>query len=199
VLSNIVSAPGVTGATITWTTNEVADTQVEYGVTAAYGQSTTLNAALSTGHSQALSGLTSGQLYHYRVKSKDAAGNLATSADQTFTTLTAPDTTPPVISGVNAAGITQTSATITWTTDDLSTSRVDFSASPTGPWTSVTIGSLVTAHSVPVAGLIPGTSYYYFVTSANGSGLVSSSLTQTFNTGAIPNPAPNAPRGLRVR
>jgi hypothetical protein len=33
-----------------------------------------------------ISGLLASQLYHYRVKSKDAAGNLATSGDYTFTT-----------------------------------------------------------------------------------------------------------------
>src|SRR5262249_26637191 len=74
------------GATITWTTNENSDTQVEYGSTTAYGQSTTLSSALATAHSQGLSGLTAGTLYHYRVKSRDAAGNLAVSGDFTFTT-----------------------------------------------------------------------------------------------------------------
>jgi hypothetical protein len=33
-----------------------------------------------------LSGLTPSTLYHYRVRSKDAAGNLAVSSDQSFTT-----------------------------------------------------------------------------------------------------------------
>ena len=60
---------------------------MEYGTTTSYGSSTTLNATLSTSHSQSLSGLTGSTLYHYRVKSKDAAGNLATSSDYTFTTL----------------------------------------------------------------------------------------------------------------
>jgi hypothetical protein len=85
---NAVSASGITSAasTITWTTNEASDTQVEYGLTTAYGFSTTLNPTLVTSHSQALSGLTANSLYHYRVKSKDAAGNLQTSADFTFTT-----------------------------------------------------------------------------------------------------------------
>ncbi len=76
-----------TSATITWVTDEPADTQVEYGLTTSYGRSTTLNTNLVTFHSQALSGLTANTLYHYRVKSKDAAGNLAVSADSTFTTL----------------------------------------------------------------------------------------------------------------
>src|SRR6266540_3266041 len=86
-ISNVAAA-GVTtsGATITWTTNENSDSQVEYGTTTAYGQSTALNPAPVTAHSRGLSGLTSGTLYHYRVRSRDAAGNLAVSGDFTFTT-----------------------------------------------------------------------------------------------------------------
>lgn len=77
---------GGSSATITWTTNENADTQIEYGATTAYGSETTLNPTLSTNHSQVISGLTSNTLYHYRVKSKDASNNIAVSADYTFTT-----------------------------------------------------------------------------------------------------------------
>ncbi len=75
-----------TGATITWTTNESSDSQVEYGTTTSYGSTTSLDATLVTSHSVNMSGLNANTLYHYRVKSKDAAGNLANSADQTFTT-----------------------------------------------------------------------------------------------------------------
>jgi RHS repeat-associated protein len=39
-----------------------------------------------TAHSQVLSGLEAGKLYHYQVKSRDAAGNLTVSGDFTFTT-----------------------------------------------------------------------------------------------------------------
>lgn len=44
-----------------------------------------------TSHSVPITGLTTNTLYHYRVKSKDAASNLATSTDNTFTTATAAD------------------------------------------------------------------------------------------------------------
>ncbi|TSC72820.1 MAG: fibronectin, type III domain-containing protein, partial [Parcubacteria group bacterium Gr01-1014_38] len=83
-----VQASGVTatGATITWTTDEAADSQVEYGLTTTYGSSTPLNPAMVTSHSMALSGLTASTLYHYRVKSRDTSGNLATSGDFLFTT-----------------------------------------------------------------------------------------------------------------
>ena len=85
---SLVTATSVTsqGATVTWTTNEAADTQVEYGLTTGYGTTTALNTSLVTSHSQPLSGLAAGTLYHFRVKSRDAAGNLATSGDFTFTT-----------------------------------------------------------------------------------------------------------------
>ena len=87
-----VAASGTTssGATITWTTDVASSSQVEYGTTSSYGNSTTLNPALVTSHSIGLSGLSPNMLYHYHVKSTDAAGNLATSPDYTFTTLANP-------------------------------------------------------------------------------------------------------------
>src|SRR5688572_16685605 len=87
VISAVTSASITTsGATITWTTDEPADTQVEFGTTTSYGQSTTLDTTLGTSHSAVLTGLASNTTYHYRVKSSDAALNLATSADNTFIT-----------------------------------------------------------------------------------------------------------------
>jgi hypothetical protein len=87
-----VQATGITstGATIGWTTDEAADTQVDYGLTTSYGSSTALNPGLVISHSQALTGLAASTLYHYRVKSRDAAGNLRTSGDFTFTTAAPP-------------------------------------------------------------------------------------------------------------
>jgi hypothetical protein len=76
-----------TGATITWTTDEPADTQVDFGTDINYGTSTPLNSQLVTSHSAALTGLSINTTYHYRVNSRDAAGHLATSDDFTFTTL----------------------------------------------------------------------------------------------------------------
>src|SRR5207247_6832935 len=62
-------------ANISWTTTEMSDSQVEYGLTVSYGNSTAINSSLVTAHSQSLNGLSQNALYHYRVKSKDAAGN----------------------------------------------------------------------------------------------------------------------------
>jgi hypothetical protein len=83
-----VGASGIssTAATIGWTTSAPANSQVFYGTTTAYGSQTTLDTALVTSHSQALSGLQAGTTYHYQVKSKDNANVLVSSPDQTFTT-----------------------------------------------------------------------------------------------------------------
>ncbi len=85
-----ISASGIipTGATITWTTDEPATSQVEYGTTSAYGYTTTLISTLTTSHSVGLGGLTPSTTYHYRVRSADAAANLSVSGDHTFTTAT---------------------------------------------------------------------------------------------------------------
>lgn len=69
-----------TSATITWTTNILSDSIVEYGDTINYGKSIA-DATITTRHSVTLVGLTSGKLYHFRVKNKSSA-----SSDMTFST-----------------------------------------------------------------------------------------------------------------
>ncbi len=72
---------------VTWATNEPATSQVEYGKTINYGSSTPLDESLSSSHSVTVNELELGISYHFRVKSKDNAGNQAISEDNTFTTL----------------------------------------------------------------------------------------------------------------
>ena len=74
------------GATIGWMTNEPSDTQVEYGLTGSYGSLAPLNTALVTSHSQVINGLAPNTWYHFRMRSRDAAGNLAMSGDYKFKT-----------------------------------------------------------------------------------------------------------------
>ena len=113
VISSItVSSLTATTATITWTTNEPADAQAEYGLTTAYGTLSAPDSNLVTAHVRALPGLSAGTLYHYRVRSQDASGNLAVSADSTLTTI-AVDTTAPTISIASPAAAAVVSGTIT--------------------------------------------------------------------------------------
>lgn len=84
-----VAALGITPttATLTWTTNEESDSEVEYGLDTSYGSSTAPYQIPFISHSFPLIGLKEGTPYHYRVKSRDPAGNLAVSGDFTFTTV----------------------------------------------------------------------------------------------------------------
>jgi hypothetical protein len=98
VISNVrTSNIDGSSATILWTTDEDSDSRIEYGEADSYGSSTSLDAAMVTSHSQNLSGLTSNTTYHYRVVSKDAAGNSAVSDDYTFFTTPTADITTGLV------------------------------------------------------------------------------------------------------
>ena len=81
-----VSAIGTSTAEIGWTTNLPATSRVEYGPTG-YTATTSLSAPLVTEHAVLLVDLTPDTTYNFRVRSVDAAHNLAVSLNDTFTTL----------------------------------------------------------------------------------------------------------------
>lgn len=77
ILSGIAaSSVSSTSATISWTTNEPADSQVEFGTTASYGSFSSVDTANVTGHSVILNGLIAGTVYHFRVRSRSLSGYL---------------------------------------------------------------------------------------------------------------------------
>jgi hypothetical protein len=87
VISNVrVTNITATSATITWTTNEPADSQVKYGTTSSVTQTTPRDATVVTSHSVTVTGLTPNTSYFYRPVSRDAAGNLTNGGTNRFTT-----------------------------------------------------------------------------------------------------------------
>src|ERR1700693_5634975 len=176
-----ISASNITisGATINWTTSISANSQVEYGTTTAYGTLTTLDATLVTGHSQILSGLLAGTIYHFRVRSADGSGALSVSGDNTFTTASNPG---PVISAVTAGNITASGAAISWTTNVSANSQVESGTTTSYGSSSTLDATLVTGHSQTLSGLQAGTTYHFRVRSADGTGSMSVSGDNTFTT-----------------
>jgi hypothetical protein len=87
-ISAVSISPGLSATSmgINWTTDVLADGQVEFGMSQAYGSMTPLDGRADWHHSMELTGLTPGTQYHYRVRSRDANGALAVSSDQTFFT-----------------------------------------------------------------------------------------------------------------
>ena len=173
------------GVAINWTTDEAADTQVEYGMTTSYGYTTTLDSTLTTTHSYSISGLAPSTVYHYRVLSRDASGNLSVSGDYTFTTADPPDTAPPTISNIQVSEITDSSARITWTTDEPSTSVVEYGLT-TSYGGRVDDSSLTTLHSITLTGLSSFTSYEFRVRSTDGASNEAVSGNNTFSTSNVP-------------
>ena len=132
LLISQVSAASETAnsAEIIWATNQPSDSQVEYGPTAGYGTSTAADGARVLAHGASLNGLAPGTAYHYRVKSKGAAGIPYASDDFTFTTPGALlDTTPPSVAIMNPASGASVSSTVMVSanaTDNVGVAAVQF-------------------------------------------------------------------------
>jgi hypothetical protein len=83
---------------------------------------------------------------------------------------------------MSVSSITRSSATITWTTNVLSTSQVELGTDVAQPVRSAVDASLVTSHRQVLTGLIPGATYHYRVRSAMASGAVGVSGDSSFVT-----------------
>ncbi len=111
-----------------------------------------------------------------------ASGLTLPPYSMTVLTWTGQTSVPPVISSVASIGVTSTTATITWTTDQASTSQVKYGTSTSYGSSSALNSTLTTSHSVTLTGLTQGTTYNYSVTSAVSTGASSTSANFTFTT-----------------
>lgn len=170
----VVTDTTATTATITWTTQIPASSQVRFGTTTLYGQETDVadTAPPVTAHGVIVTGLIEGTDYNFQAVSRNAFGTPGVSANGTFTT---DDVTAPVVSNAAAsetrravavalggAKITGTFDTVfeaasTWwvvsenadmSSPVLTTSEIDTSPRKT------------TGHSQEMTGLLPEKHYY---------------------------------------
>lgn len=99
------------------------------------------------------------------------------------------DTTAPVLSSVGASGISTTTASINWLTNESATSKVYFGTTTPVNLTSATVVSnnaLVTSHTLNLTGLTPSTTYYFVVESKDAAQNTSTTSTMSFVTSALP-------------
>jgi hypothetical protein len=127
-----------------------------------------------------LTGLAAGTTYDYDVVSTNATAKTSMSANFTFATMAA--SVPPVITAVTATSITSTSAIITWTTDQASSSLVNYGTTTGYGSSSTPNPALVTMHSVTLTGLKAGTTYDYDVVSTNATANTATSVNFSFVT-----------------
>lgn len=95
VISGITVTVAQTTAGVIWTTDEPSTSLLEWGLTVAYGSSSS-DANPVVVHHRAATGLAAGTTYHFRVRSTDNFGNTSTSSDGTFTTTPSPVSPPSV-------------------------------------------------------------------------------------------------------
>jgi hypothetical protein len=165
------------GATLNGSVNDngIAITPVtfEYGLTTAYGTTITASppsvsaGAGPTSVSVALSSLTPGTTYHFRVNAVYAGGTTH-GADMTFTTMA------PTATTAAASVITATGATLNGSVNDngfFNVSTITFEYGVTAAYgstiaatpSSLTAGTGVTGVSAAISGLTPGTTYHFRV------------------------------------
>ncbi|MFV0316432.1 MAG: InlB B-repeat-containing protein [Microthrixaceae bacterium] len=95
------------------------------------------------------------------------------------------DSSPPVISGVSVDAA-DTTAVVSWQTDEPASSRVEFGTSPALGSPAVSDAALVSVHNTTLNGLVPDTTYYYRVVSTDASGNTSTTGIDTFTTTTTP-------------
>lgn len=211
-----ISVPVITktAAVIVWSTDKKATSQVEYGITASttsglYDTTTTLDSTLTPTHVITIEDLTENTPYYFRVKSSDAAGNSATSDEQTFTsaetdatvitrsgsgaintsTAAKRNTTPPTISNITVGPINAFDATVQISGDPAFLANVQYgevsSSSPSGAYSLFGSGEPTkyeTSKSVRLTGLTPGTKYRFIASVVDVDGNMQKSAEQTFTT-----------------
>jgi hypothetical protein len=123
---------------------------------------------------------------------KEVPSNESGPSDEVDTDSSSPDTVPPVISDVQVVSTTETAAVIQWTTDEPSTSAVQYDDS-SNIWDSYlhikSDATLVTDHQINLTGLMGNMTYYFRVGSADGAGNGPTvSLEKSFTTSSSPDP-----------
>jgi phosphodiesterase/alkaline phosphatase D-like protein len=200
--THAASAVTTTGATLNGTVNGNGNSSTvtfEYGLTTAYGTTVTADQSPVTGStdtavSTAISGLTDGITYHYRVAAVNAGGTTY-GADMIFTA----GTPPPTATTSAASGIGTTSATFNGTVNANNASTVvTFEYGETTAYgrtasavQSPVAGSTNTTVNVTVSDLLPNETYHFRVR-AQSLGGTTYGADMAFSTLAAPTVSTNA-------
>jgi uncharacterized repeat protein (TIGR02543 family) len=120
VIGNITATSAADGlsATISWTTDEAADSRVDYDLSASPLNQQVTDNAYVLAHSLVLTGLTPGTTYYYRITSSDIATNATTEPDLGSAALSFTTATPPCFADLVASDFDQGTTSGTQVTSD---------------------------------------------------------------------------------
>jgi chitodextrinase len=216
VISGVSASVSGQSATVTWTTDVTADGFVVYDTDPAFSAPKEQGSSEKNGTSLSVNvtGLAANTTYYYRVRSERINGGITTDmTPRNFTSgsdaVPAPpapepaggggvliidktDKAAPEITNVQISEITIESVTVSWETNEPSTSFVEYGidanyGSTYGEWASTT------AHRVTVPGLTSNREYRFRTLSSDGWGNVGYSDDSTFITAPAPGEEPIEP------
>ena len=171
-ITNVLVSATNESATITWTTDEPATSDVilheSYEGELSVCYLVLPDETLVTDHHITMGGLSPNTTYDFQVLSGYSLRNQTLSKKYSFVTVT--DTTPPEISEIEVSDITKSSVTITWTTDEETNIEIGYWTTDTSDQVIVLIDELATEHSITLSGLQPDTPYHVEIKSKDASG-----------------------------
>ena len=167
---NITSSSAV----VSFSTNEEAYVQVEYGRNNLLGSLTGLTTVSSKNHAVTLTNLEGGTTYSYRMIAKDLTGNQMLSEILTFRTKDGTNDKPddpnaPIkFLQITLSNVSNTSVTINWTTDKTTSGFIEY-----GPGSSFSLNAFEatpsTNHVMQLSSLTPSTLYRYKLSAIDSS------------------------------
>lgn len=151
------------GVTIQWTTDEVADSVVEYGPAGGALDLVYVDNTPTTEHLITIRGLAPESPFEFTVRSTDLSGNSADGpavlAGETGADVD--ETGAEIVTDPAVTEIARTTAILSWETDELSSADIAIGFAP-GDYEMIQATSgLGTSHSVLLTNLAPGTNYSY--------------------------------------
>jgi chitodextrinase len=166
---NITSSSAV----VSFSTDEEAYVQVGYGKNNLLGSLTGLTTVSARAHAITLTNLTSGTTYFYRMIAKDLSGNQTLSEILSFRTKDGtegepnPNPNAPIkFLQITLSNVSNTSVTINWTTDKVTTGLIEYGTGYTFALNGFDAAETAN-HVTSLAGLAPSTLYRYRLTATD--------------------------------
>lgn len=188
----VIDTTNPTISEVTPVTNPTADTTPDYTFTTDEAGTISYGGSCSSGTTSATLGsntitftsLSDGTYSNCTITVTDTAGNASSTLSVTSFTV---DATAPALSSISSNPST-TNVTITWTSDEDSSSSVSYGSTDSYGSTTTEIDTTtrVTSHSVTISGLSCASNYHYKVISKDLASNTSIDNDNTFTTTACP-------------
>jgi len=172
----ITSGPTVTdiktdSVVVNWETDKPSSSVVEFGTASGVEdqQAGQLTSPTFTTHTVTLNTLKKGTIYFYKVYSADVYGNVMLSVEHTFTTDPGDVNPPKIVAGPVVTINTSSSVTITWETDELANTLVDYGLTNVTESSTGHLEDLTLLHTVQLSNLLPSHTYSMRIQSQDAS------------------------------